>query len=78
MDQKNHLVETTHWGSLDTTLPWRAINVNRDVWNNNTIEDNKIPSMVLVDVNKPRPRSPFAVQKTNIRCDIEASTQSLD
>lgn len=74
----NYLLESTNRGLVDTTLPKGEINVQRDIRNNKVLRENKIPIMIVIKMNKSRPRCPFAIEKPNIWCNIKATTQSLD
>lgn len=71
-------MEAAYRSSLYATIPHWALNVSRHIWRHNAIVKNKIPDVVLIKMNQPRPRSSLAVEEPNIWGDIEASTKSLD
>lgn len=71
-------MESTNRDGLRGPLASRRLNVNRNIRNNNTIRDYKIPGILFIKDNRARPRCTLAIKKPNIRSDIKASTQCLD
>ncbi|GLT80158.1 hypothetical protein SLA2020_516120 [Shorea laevis] len=64
--------------SLVAPLTRRALNVSGHIRHHNPIGDRKIPGVIFIDLNQPRPRSSLAAQKAYIRSEIKPTTQSLD
>lgn len=72
-------MEAANRYSLNASIAFRTLNINRDIRHQNTIRNNKISCMmILIYVNKPRPRCSLTIKKPYIRCDIKATPQSLD
>lgn len=55
-----------------------ALDINGDIRERKPIGQFKISVLSFFDVDESRTRSSFAVEETNIGCDIETTTQSLD
>lgn len=55
-----------------------ALDINGDIREKKPIGQFDLSVLSFFDMNKSRPRSSFAVEKPNIGCDVETTTQSLD